>query len=697
MIRIALSHGSRGVGVLVLACATVAVAQQPPARSREFPPGTVTRTEDLPASKLRTRLEGLPAAARSRAIEWLRTFHFTELDLNSLEADADGSIFYMDSFALEAAVDQAAEPVAAQAAVPVSPFPTSLKFHSKPGAPNVLFLNFSGENVSGSGWNTSVGRSVIPAVAFSTDSDYSTFSDAEQVAIKRIWQRVSEDYAPFNVDVTTERPATFGTRTGHALITRSTDANGAANPSSSAGGIGYVNVFADSNYAAYRPVWIYCNNLANSESIIAEAVAHELGHNMGLSHDGKTDGTEYYSGHGTGDTSWGPIMGTGYNRNVSQWCKGDYYLANNTQDDLAIISAKLTYRTDDHGDTSLAATPLVITGSTNVVSTTPETDVANTNTANKGILERNTDVDVFSFVTGNGPIKLTVNPWIVPLGTRGGDLDVSLELRNATGTIIMTNNSATTTGAQVQTNLTAGTYYLYIRNSGAGTPLASSPSGYTSYGSIGQYFISGYIAPSVAVSPTVQLTASANNAAWGTVSPTNGNFSAGSIVQVMATPAPYYRFNYWTNGVAGTNDPLMLTLNTNVSVQAVFSELLTANSTPYWWLASYGYTSNFDAAAASIGANGLPLWQSYVAGLNPNNPSDWLRITLTRGANGAANVLNWNSVTGRVYSISWSTNVTRAFVPLAGATNLPATTHSFTNNVTPTPRAAFYRLSVRKL
>jgi hypothetical protein len=120
------------------------------------------------------------------------------------------------------------------------------------------------------------GRTLIPAVAFSTDSDYSTFSDAEQATIKQVWQRVAEDYAPFNIDVTTERPATFGTRTAHAVITRNTDANGIDNPSSSAGGVAYVNVFGNFNYATYRPGWIYFNNLGGSQSSIAEAVSHSI-------------------------------------------------------------------------------------------------------------------------------------------------------------------------------------------------------------------------------------------------------------------------------------------------------------------------------------------------------------------------------------------------------------------------------------
>ena len=230
----------------------------------------------------------------------------------SLHSDANGGILYVCDLVLEAAPSATEPPPVGAAAVPISPFPASLVFHSRPGAANVLYLNFTGETVINTEWNNVVARSVIPAAAFSTDSDYSTFSDAEQLAIKRIWQRVAEDYAPFQIDVTTERPATFTTRTAHALITRTTDANGAANPYSTAGGVGYVNVFGTTSYAQYRPAWIYFDNLGYEESYIAEAAAHEIGHNLGLSHDGKTDGSEYYGGHGSGDISWGPLMGTGY-------------------------------------------------------------------------------------------------------------------------------------------------------------------------------------------------------------------------------------------------------------------------------------------------------------------------------------------------------------------------------------------------
>ncbi len=492
---------------LMLGGAAVVLGQPGP---REFPPGSVRRVEDLPLGRFRTQIERLPAPARDRAVAWLGNLHFPELDLDSLQVDPAGGIFYADHFNLAPVAPAADKPVIAAAAVPVSPFPANLKFHSRPGAPNVLFINFSGESVSGTAWNTSLGRTTIPAVAFSTDADYTTFSDAEQLVIKRIWQRMVEDYAPFNIDVTTERPATFTTRTAHALITRNTDANGLDNPAATAGGVAYVNVFGTASYASYRPAWIYFNNLANDESYISEAASHEIGHNMGLSHDGRTDGYAYYGGHGSGDTSWGPLMGTGYNRNMSQWSKGEYYLANNTEDDLSIIAAKTSYRPDDHGNTSASATALTILGGTNVLVTSPENDPGNTNTVNKGVLERNTDVDVFSFATGTGMIDLTVNSWIMASGiTRGGNLDVSAELYNANGTRLLTNNSAGVTYARIQTNLTEGIYYLWVRNAGVGNPTSSSPDGYTAYGSIGQYFITGSVVASSSVIPpgaTLQIT-----------------------------------------------------------------------------------------------------------------------------------------------------------------------------------------------
>lgn len=493
---------SLALSAAALLFATSSVPSQP-APAVYFPAGQERRLEDLPPGSFKDRLSALPGPQRARAMEWLGGFGFPAADVASLHVDAHGGICYGCKFghptaagpeAVEPVGPAADEPGVAAAAVPVSPFPSSLIFHSRPGAPNVIYVNFVGETVTNSAWNNFVSRTSIPSVAFSTDADLTTFSDAEQLAIKRIWQRMAEDFAPFNVDVTTERPASFTTRTAMVVITRNTDANGQPNPASTAGGVAYVNVFARSDFGFYRPAWVYHNNLGNSESNIAEAASHEIGHNLGLSHDG-TSSVEYYGGHGTSSDpiSWGPLMGTGYGRNVSQWSKGDYYQANNTEDDLSIITGKLGYRTDDHGGTVASATPLTLSSGTQIVSTTPETDPTNANPANKGVIERNTDVDIFSFVTGSGTVRLKVDPWIQPAGTRGGNLHLRLDLYNETGTLVASHAPATTTNALIETTLVQGKYYLHVRNAAAGNPLVSPPTGYSIYGSIGQYFISGFV------------------------------------------------------------------------------------------------------------------------------------------------------------------------------------------------------------
>src|SRR5688572_2571484 len=248
--------------LIVLVAASSAKAQP---SARQFPPGSVRQLDAVPSGRLRGELDQLPAPARERARQWLNSFHFTEQDLASLRADAKGGIYYVCELAGEPGPAESGSPPIGQAPVPVNPFPAHLIFHSRPGAPNVLYLNFTGETVSNTEWNNTVGRTSIPAVAFSTDSDFATFSDAEQSAIKKIWQRMAEDYAPFNMDVTTERPGSFNNRTAVALITRNTDANGEANPASTAGGVAYVNVFNTTQYSSYRPAWVYYNNLANEE------------------------------------------------------------------------------------------------------------------------------------------------------------------------------------------------------------------------------------------------------------------------------------------------------------------------------------------------------------------------------------------------------------------------------------------------
>ncbi len=114
--------------------------------------------------------------------------------------------------------------------------------HSLPGATNVIYLDFDGEILSDTVWSSVT----LHAAPLDLEGSSATFSASEQAFISRVWSRVAEDYAPFNIDVTTERPASLTVTTIHSLITKSTDLNGIQMPAYGAGGVAYVGIFGKS-------------------------------------------------------------------------------------------------------------------------------------------------------------------------------------------------------------------------------------------------------------------------------------------------------------------------------------------------------------------------------------------------------------------------------------------------------------------
>lgn len=462
--------------------------------SRVFGHGHPQSIRDVPAGKLRNRLESLPPQASSKALRWLQEFSFPETDLDTIEIDENGGVFYGDTLLPDAGQLSADEmtdtPVTD--AVPSSTLDDAFKLHSRPGSPNVVYIDFDGATITGTAWNGT--HTQLDALAYNVEGDRSSFSAMERTRIIDIWHRVAEDLAPYDIDVTTERPAVFNSTTGTILVTHSIDANGNTINCASCGGVAYVNVFGRSNYHTYySPALVFYDKLGGGgETYVAEASSHEFGHNLGLSHDGTTTGATYYGGHGSGLVSWAPIMGNSYNNNVTEWSRGEYDNANQTQDDLAIIEGKLGYLPDDHGDTRGSATGLFIGVGGAVVSSNPELDPHNTLTENKGVIGSADDVDVFSFVAGAGAVNLTVRPaWDAfyrSTSRRGANLDVEAELQDLSGATVAFSDPANDTGAVINTTVSAGTYYLLV--TGAGNTVTP----YSDYDSLGQYFINGSVA-----------------------------------------------------------------------------------------------------------------------------------------------------------------------------------------------------------
>jgi len=350
---------------------------------------------------------------------------------------------------------------------------------SRPTATKTIYLDFTGHVTTGTAWQQ--GRS-FTTPAFSLDTDFATFSDPERILIQDVWSRVVEDFSPFDVNVTTQEPPlddlrnTGGddTRWGMRVVI-----GGDGSWMSGAAGVAYLNSFDDN---IDNPCFVFAGqSWKENRSFMTTCISHEVGHTLGLKHDGY-NGSEYYGGRGSGETSWGPIMGNPSSPSLTQWSRGDYGGATNTEDDLTIITTRngFGFRPDDHGDTTSQAT---------VAPAAPAF-------AFSGIVSTAADVDVFSFIT-DGKIEATISPLAV-----GANLDVLATITDSKGTVIATSNPLDRIAASFSTTAPAGTYFLSVRGTGAGNV---NVEGYSAYGSIGQYTVSAKVSSpetGVAISAT---------------------------------------------------------------------------------------------------------------------------------------------------------------------------------------------------
>ena len=545
------------------------------------------------------------------------------------------------------------------------PFTKTFVLHSRPGATKVIYLDFNGHVIKGTLWNTEQIATSITVPAFDIDGKPATFNYAEHAMIQKIWKEISDAFAAFDVDVTTQDPGVENIRKIDAGDTNYGVRVCFGGTSSYVPNFNQVGEDIDGNfgvtllscfdpskmlpvqypskvaYANDCPVLIFSDAAyqRGSAKDVADTAVHELGHAFGLNHSATDDGTtqvEYYAGH----NDWAPYMGDTKGKTVGQWTNGDYDAnATNNEDELAIIATYIPYKSpDDHGNTTGSATVLT---TTKVKSTERSTLPVYVYTANmNGLIHNRADKDVFKIEVGEGEFyaeAIAADPQ--------ANLNIGLRLLDSAGDEVLDDYGYSYSledgmNAYIHAiSLKAGTYYIEVDGVGALWDSASgtfyndakgnSLTAFTDYASIGRYTLktTGWGAPSPynvlpvaritdvtqlgGMAPsTVKFVGSNSSSQYGIITNYLWNFGDGTDstlanpTHVYTTPGTYTATLLVTDNSNGTGSAT----SAPITVKAV-SDVKAVNvlSVSVTWVKSTFTTGYFLASIKVVDQNEKPL------------------------------------------------------------------------------------------
>jgi len=100
----------------------------------------------------------------------------------------------------------------------------------------------------------------------------------------------------------------------------------------------------------------------------------------------------------------------------------------------------------------------------------------------------------------------------------------------------------------------------------------------------------------------------------GSVSPSGGTYDEGTVVTLSATPGTGYEFSHWSGSASGTANPINITMNSNKSVTANFTEVQ---------VPTYTLTTNV-VGSGSVSPSGGTYTEGTVVTLTATPASGWI-------------------------------------------------------------------------
>jgi hypothetical protein len=322
------------------------------------------------------------------------------------------------------------------------------------------WYDFTGATVNNASWSGSTINAAASAINGNTSAMDSVVEFGRQI------------YQPFNIVVTRDSTLYNLAKPGRrAWIIITPSYQWYCGVTICVGGVSFTGSMAK---ADDTPSWVF-DGLGGSNR--ARVAAHELGHQLGLSHYNSNGG-------GSGETGWIPLMtstGTLYSKNMVTLSRGANEFSSQ-QDDIAIISSGQLYNTGAIGTSTFLTLGGARLGDAGTTFNTAK--YLRKNQVFNGFIGVN-DSDYYKIeIPSTQSVTIGVTPSYIGTSGTSATLDAAIDIISSTGSIIASSSNTTTLAATITQTLNAGTYRIKVRAD------KGNANNLTGYGFMGNYTIS---------------------------------------------------------------------------------------------------------------------------------------------------------------------------------------------------------------